>query len=270
MWFDLGIYAQRGRASARAEYRAARARRRAAGGRPSLAWSGWPRLPCGRPGRDRAGLAASACRGVLLAGRLDVVRPRPRALAARGRRRGGHGPGSGRLPARRWVGSARPRIPGSRANLDHLVIGPSGVWVVDTKATRSRVRAGWGHVRFGDRRLDPGPTQVGGPGGGRPAGRAGPPPRGRARRRTAPARGSSAAVSGCFRLRRLDSPAAARPPSPRVAPEVAALADEAECVFVPSRSAPGEREPGSVADPPCGHPGGRADAGRHGRSAPRR
>ena len=31
--------------------------------------------------------------------------------------------------------------PGSRANVDHLVIGPTGVWVVDTKAYRGRVVA---------------------------------------------------------------------------------------------------------------------------------
>ncbi len=36
-------------------------------------------------------------------------------------------------------------IPGSRANIDHLVIVPSGVWVVDTKRYRGRVqqRRGW-------------------------------------------------------------------------------------------------------------------------------
>ncbi len=31
------------------------------------------------------------------------------------------------------------RIPGSRANIDHLVVAPSGVWVVDAKAYRGRV-----------------------------------------------------------------------------------------------------------------------------------
>jgi hypothetical protein len=59
-----------------------------------------------------------------------------------------------RLPARRWVVRHDLRIPGSRANLDHLVIGPSGVWVVDTKTSRARVRARWRTVRFGGRRLD--------------------------------------------------------------------------------------------------------------------
>jgi len=62
------------------------------------------------------------------------------------------------LPGRRWVVLHDLRIPGSRANLDHLVIGPTGVWVIDTKTTRAPVRAGWRRVRFGDRPLDPGPT----------------------------------------------------------------------------------------------------------------
>jgi hypothetical protein len=64
-----------------------------------------------------------------------------------------------RLPARRWVVRHDLRIPGSRANLDHLVIGPSGVWVVDTKTTRAEVQVRWGTVRFGGRRLDPEPTR---------------------------------------------------------------------------------------------------------------
>jgi len=36
-------------------------------------------------------------------------------------------------------------IPGSRANIDHLVVVPSGVWVIDTKHYRGRVqqRRGW-------------------------------------------------------------------------------------------------------------------------------
>ncbi|HEX3426264.1 MAG TPA: nuclease-related domain-containing protein [Acidimicrobiales bacterium] len=32
------------------------------------------------------------------------------------------------------------RQPGSRGNIDHLVVGPSGVWVVDSKARRARLR----------------------------------------------------------------------------------------------------------------------------------
>ncbi|HWE57646.1 MAG TPA: nuclease-related domain-containing protein [Acidimicrobiales bacterium] len=62
------------------------------------------------------------------------------------------------LPARRWAVWHDLRVPGSRANIDHVVVGRTGVWVVDTKSTRAEVRAGWRSVRFGDRRLDTGPT----------------------------------------------------------------------------------------------------------------
>jgi hypothetical protein len=63
-----------------------------------------------------------------------------------------------RLSARRWALWHDLRVPGSRANLDHLVLGPTGVWVVDTKTTREPVQAGWRTVRFGDRLLDTGPV----------------------------------------------------------------------------------------------------------------
>jgi hypothetical protein len=43
------------------------------------------------------------------------------------------------------------RIPGSRANIDHIVIAPSGVWVVDTK--RYRGKAEIDHQRFGGTKL---------------------------------------------------------------------------------------------------------------------
>ncbi len=45
-------------------------------------------------------------------------------------------------------------VPGSPANLDHLVAGPTGVWLIDSKATRAPVEAGWRSVRVGGRRLD--------------------------------------------------------------------------------------------------------------------
>lgn len=63
------------------------------------------------------------------------------------------------LSPRRWAIRHDLRVPGSRANIDHLVIGPSGVWVVDTKTSRAPVRARWGTVRCGDRRLDAGPAK---------------------------------------------------------------------------------------------------------------
>lgn len=59
-----------------------------------------------------------------------------------------------RLPPRRWAVLHDRRLPGSAANVDHLVVGPGGVWVVDSKAFRARLRAGWRSVRVGDRRLD--------------------------------------------------------------------------------------------------------------------
>jgi hypothetical protein len=64
----------------------------------------------------------------------------------------------GVLPTRRWAVWHDLRVPGSRANIDHLVVGRSGVWVVDTKTTRAEVTAGWRSVHFGGRRLDPAVT----------------------------------------------------------------------------------------------------------------
>lgn len=63
------------------------------------------------------------------------------------------------LPSRRWSVWHDLRVPRSRANIDHLVVGRTGIWVVDTKTTRSEVRAGWRSVRFGDRLLDTGTTR---------------------------------------------------------------------------------------------------------------
>jgi hypothetical protein len=62
------------------------------------------------------------------------------------------------LPRRRWGVLHDLALPASRANVDHLVIGPTGVWLVDTKTTREEVGVGWRSVRLGDRRIDPGPT----------------------------------------------------------------------------------------------------------------
>jgi hypothetical protein len=63
------------------------------------------------------------------------------------------------LNSRRWVVLHDLRIPRSRANIDHLVIGPTGVWVVDTKATRANISASFGSVYFGDRQLDTRPLR---------------------------------------------------------------------------------------------------------------
>ncbi len=63
-----------------------------------------------------------------------------------------------RLSPRRWAVLHDRRVPGSRANVDHLVIGRRGVWVLDSKAYRVPVRAGWRSVRVGEHRLDTGPV----------------------------------------------------------------------------------------------------------------
>lgn len=57
---------------------------------------------------------------------------------------------------RRWTVRHDLALPASRANLDHLVVGRTGVWVVDTKTTSAAVRTRWGKVYFGDRRLESG------------------------------------------------------------------------------------------------------------------
>jgi hypothetical protein len=59
---------------------------------------------------------------------------------------------------RRWVVRHDLAVPGSRANLDHVVIGPTGVWVIDSKAYRAPLRAGWRSVRAGDRPVDTAPV----------------------------------------------------------------------------------------------------------------
>lgn len=58
------------------------------------------------------------------------------------------------LPGRRWIVFHDRAVPGSAANLDHVVVGPTGVWVIDTKSYRAPLRAGWRSVRVGDHRID--------------------------------------------------------------------------------------------------------------------
>ncbi len=54
-----------------------------------------------------------------------------------------------------WTVLHDRRIPGSAANVDHLVIGPSGVWVVDSKAWRGRIKVlGDGRLWYGRRCLN--------------------------------------------------------------------------------------------------------------------
>lgn len=56
--------------------------------------------------------------------------------------------------SRRWVVLHDLAVPGSLANIDHLVIGPTGVWVIDTKATRALLRVRRGGVWAGDHAID--------------------------------------------------------------------------------------------------------------------
>lgn len=57
------------------------------------------------------------------------------------------------LPRKGWHVFHDLAVPGSRANIDHLAVGRTGVWVIDTKTTRSPVRAGFASVHLGNRRL---------------------------------------------------------------------------------------------------------------------
>jgi Nuclease-related domain len=45
-------------------------------------------------------------------------------------------------------------VPGSAANVDHLVVGPTGVYVIDSKRYRGRLRYSAGHLWHGGRTLD--------------------------------------------------------------------------------------------------------------------
>jgi nuclease-like protein len=45
-------------------------------------------------------------------------------------------------------------VPGSAANVDHLVVGPTGVYVIDSKRYRGRLRYTGGHLWHGGRILD--------------------------------------------------------------------------------------------------------------------
>lgn len=63
------------------------------------------------------------------------------------------------LPSRRWGVWHDLRVPGTSANIDHVVVGRTGVWVVDSKSTRATVRAHRRSVRFGDRLLDTAATR---------------------------------------------------------------------------------------------------------------
>jgi hypothetical protein len=133
--------------SAHAQWRRARA----------VEWAAWTRSLPWRVAATLGAGAAGAVLGSLLAPRLALVlgalaavaagwglrfRPSPDALAwrrgAAGERR------TARLLAglerQGWVVLHDLTLPGSRANLDHLVIGPCGVFVIDSKQYRGRLQ----------------------------------------------------------------------------------------------------------------------------------
>ena len=120
-------------------------------------WAAWTRtLPGGSP-PSSASAAGGRVLGSLLAPRLGLVvgalaamaagwglrfRPSPDAVAwrrgAAGERRTARllGP----LERQGWAVLHDLALPGSRANLDHLVIGPGGVFVIDSKQYRGRLQ----------------------------------------------------------------------------------------------------------------------------------
>ena len=145
-------------------------------GRDVWAWSAWPwpRPACEEvEGPTRAVLLALSGAALLAAWWYLRSGPDPERW-----RRGAAGERAtaallDRLPARTWAVLHDRRVPGSRANLDHLIIGPSGVWVLDTKTTRARVRATLADCAV--RRPPPRDRsgEVGGAGGRRPIGSGG-------------------------------------------------------------------------------------------------
>ena len=133
--------------SARAQWRRARASE----------WAAWTRSLPWRVAATIGAAVAGAVLGSLLAARLSLVLGALAAVAAgwglrfrtsadaKAWRRGAAGE---QRTARRLAGLERQgwvvlhdlAVPGSRANLDHLVIGPGGVFVIDSKQYRGRLR----------------------------------------------------------------------------------------------------------------------------------
>jgi hypothetical protein len=120
-------------------------------------WAGWTRSLPWRVAATLGAAAAGAVLGSLLAARLGLVlgalaavtagwglrfRPSPDAVAwrqgAAGEQRTAHLLAA--LERQGWVVLHDLAIPGSQANLDHLVIGPGGVFVIDSKHYRGRLQ----------------------------------------------------------------------------------------------------------------------------------
>jgi hypothetical protein len=161
---DAGILEGHGRpgASAIAEYR----RRRANdwhNWRTTLPWRLAGVLAAGAvvglattvvAGQRPGWLAGSAAAAVLVW--LLRFRPLPTTVAWR------HGADGERRTARLLAPLERHgyqvfhdlAVPGSLANVDHLVVGPTGVYVIDSKRYRGQLRYSAGHLWHGGRTLD--------------------------------------------------------------------------------------------------------------------
>jgi Nuclease-related domain len=68
------------------------------------------------------------------------AQPRRRRLATWGGGGAPHGPPLGYLERRGWAVLHDLAVPDSAANIDHLAIGPGGVFVIDSKQYRGRLR----------------------------------------------------------------------------------------------------------------------------------
>jgi len=136
-------------------------------------WAAWTRSLPWRAATTLGAAVAGAVLGSLLAARLSLVlgalaavaagwglrfKPSPDAVAWR---RGAAGEQrTARLLAglerQGWVVLHDLAIPGSQANLDHLVIGPGGVFVIDSKHYRGRLQLdGFGRLWHGRYPLAP-------------------------------------------------------------------------------------------------------------------
>jgi Nuclease-related domain len=136
-------------------------------------WAAWTRSLPWRVAATLGAATVGAVLGSLLAPRLALVlgalaaivagwvlwfRPSPDAIAWR---RGAAGEWrTARLLAglerQGWVVLHDLAIPGSRANLDHLVVGPGGVFVIDSKHYRGRLQLDpSGRLRHGRSSLAP-------------------------------------------------------------------------------------------------------------------
>ena len=145
-------------------YRSAASRRRRTGlfrwavlaGAPAAGWAVYDWSPGWLPGwsHGHARFVAELC--LASAFLAAAIWPRERDADRWLRGAGGEVATSAALealPDRRWNVFHDLAITGSNANIDHLAVGPTGVWIIDTKTTRAVPRVGLRSIRLGDRRL---------------------------------------------------------------------------------------------------------------------